>query len=92
MRRVCLVGAGFISDAHAEAIRALPGSRLQAVIDPNREAAHRLSQKWGIPDVFESIEEALAADKFDCAHVLVPPNVHCRAALPILKAGKAGLL
>lgn len=92
MRRVCLVGAGFISDAHAEAIRALPGSRLQAVIDPNREAAHRLSRKWGIPDVFESIEEALAADKFDCAHVLVPPNVHCRAALPILKAGKAVLL
>jgi predicted dehydrogenase/nucleoside-diphosphate-sugar epimerase len=92
MKRVCLVGAGFISDAHAEAVAALPNIRLEAVIDQNLRSAERLARKWAIPNVFGSIEDAIAADGFESAHVLVPPDIHARAALPLIQAGKAVLL
>lgn len=92
MRRICLVGAGYISDAHADAVCSLPNARLQAIVDPNADAARQLARLRNIPDVFTSIDEALAGDKFDVAHVLVPPDIHGRAALPILRAGKAVLL
>ena len=39
MRRVCLVGAGFISQVHAEVIRATPRILLHGVIDPNLKDA-----------------------------------------------------
>src|SRR5271157_4238028 len=92
MRRVCLVGAGNIAQAHAEVLRGLKSVQLSAVVDPNTNAANRFARLWNVPRVFPSVDAALADDNFDCAHVLVPPDVHCRAALPILAAGKSVLL
>ena len=31
---------------------------------------------------------SLAADAFDCAHVLVPPPAHCDTGLALLRAGR----
>ena len=92
MRRVGLVGAGFISNVHAEALHYVAGVRTAAIIDPDLNAARNLAQKWKVADVFASVEEALAADAIDCAHVLVPPDLHARIALPLLEAGKPVLL
>ncbi len=90
MSRICLVGAGYISAVHAEAIRSLPGHSLAAVVDPNEAAARRLA--GGAVATFPSVEAALAADGFDRAHVLVPPDDHHTVALPLLAAGKPVLL
>lgn len=92
MRRVCLVGAGFIARAHGAALRRLKGVTLAAIVDPNEDAARRLGGEWGIGAVFGSVEAALEADGFDCAHVMVPPPLHHRVALPLIAAGKAVLL
>ena len=92
MRRVCLVGAGFIAHAHGAALRRIKGVTLAAIVDPNEDAARRLAGEWGIGAVFGSVEAALEADGFDCAHVLVPPPLHHRVALPLIAAGKAVLL
>ncbi|MEJ0015013.1 MAG: NAD-dependent epimerase/dehydratase family protein [Acetobacteraceae bacterium] len=93
MRRVALIGAGFIARVHADALRSLPGVGVTAVIDPNLEAARRLAGTVGAAaQVFASADAAIAADAFDCAHVLVPPSVHHAAALPLLRAGRPVLL
>jgi predicted dehydrogenase/nucleoside-diphosphate-sugar epimerase len=91
VRRVALVGAGFIARAHAEALRGTPGTRLAAVVDPRAAAAHALADPAGAA-VFASVAEALAADALDCAHVLVPPDLHAGIAAPLLAAGKPVLL
>ena len=91
MRRVALVGAGFISRAHADALRGVPGVRLAAVIDPAAAPARALAAPFGA-QVFASVEAALAADAFDAAHVLVPPDLHRAVAVPLLAAGKPVLL
>jgi predicted dehydrogenase len=88
MSRVCLVGAGFISRVHAEALKTLPGQSLACVVDPNIEAARRLARDFGAATSFASVAEALAADAFDRAHVLVPPDLHCATALELIAAYK----
>ncbi len=41
---------------------------------------------------FNSVEDALAANVFDCAHVPAPPPVHLDVALPVLRAAKPVLI
>ena len=43
MSRVCLVGAGYISRVHSDAIGSLPGLQVTAVVDPNESAARSLA-------------------------------------------------
>jgi predicted dehydrogenase/nucleoside-diphosphate-sugar epimerase len=91
MTRICLVGAGFISHVHAEALRGLPGRGVTAVVDPDQAAAEKLAAGCGAR-AFTSVDAALAADAFDRAHVLVPPDLHEAVAVPLLRAGKPVLL
>lgn len=91
MNRIGLVGAGYISRVHADALATLAGHRVTAIIDPDLGAAERLARAVGGQAV-ASIEAALAADLFDRAHVLVPPDLHGQVGEQLLRAGKPVLL
>ncbi len=91
MTRIALIGAGNISEVHAAALRTLPGLTIGAVVDPNIAAAERLASRAG-GRAFASVAEALAADSFDRAHVLVPPDLHAAVTLELLAAGKPTLV
>lgn len=90
--RVSIVGAGYISPFHAEILGRQAGVRLVSVVDPNSAQAAKLADEWGIPKSFASVEEMLAEDGCDVAHVLVPPPVHKATTLPLLEAGVHVLL
>lgn len=87
MRSVCLVGAGFIADSHAEVLTGLAGTKITAVVDPSSAARERFARRWSIPATFSESSEAIAAGIADCAHILTPPNLHAAAAMPWLEAG-----
>ena len=89
--RVGLVGAGYIARAHLAALRGLAPLQVSAVIDPQIGAAAELAKECGAL-AFASVAEALAADAFDRAHVLVPPHLHHAVALELIAAGKPVLL
>ncbi|MFH5925478.1 NAD-dependent epimerase/dehydratase family protein [Roseomonas xinghualingensis] len=92
VRRVCLVGAGFISRTHAEALQYIPGVRISSIVDPRIEAAQRLALDWKVPQAYASVDEALDGGEIDAASILVPPAFHADAALPFLRAGKPVLI
>jgi predicted dehydrogenase len=72
-RPVVLVGAGgIVNDAHMPAYRAL-GLEAAAVFDLDAARARATAQRWGIPRVCASLEEALATPDalFDLA---LPPG------------------
>lgn len=92
MRRICLVGAGYISRVHKDVLRDVKSAHLACVVDPNLRAARALAGGDGGVQVFASAAEALAADAFDAAHVLVPPSLHCATGVELLRAGKPVLL
>ena len=92
MSRICLVGAGSIARAHAEAIAALPGLSIACIVDPSIAAAARLARDFGAVAHYTSIAEALAGVGFDRAHVLVPPDLHAPVTAELIAAGKPALV
>jgi nucleoside-diphosphate-sugar epimerase/predicted dehydrogenase len=89
---VALVGAGYISDYHLKALRALPGVRVVAVCDVNEGRAQRWAQGRGIPHAYGDLGKMLASEKLDAVHVLTPPHVHIEPGLQVLEAGVDALL
>jgi predicted dehydrogenase/nucleoside-diphosphate-sugar epimerase len=87
IRRVALLGAGYIADWHAQCLRSVAGVELVAVCDRALSKAHALANKFAIPKVHASLEEMLAAESLDAVHVLLPPDRHFEAARTLLESG-----
>lgn len=90
-KSVVLVGAGNIAHAHAAAIREMSGVSLLGVVDVNPAAARSLAAAYGAPQVFATADEAIASGAH-AFHVLTPPDLHLRSAMPYVQAGKTVLL
>ena len=85
--RVALIGSGVIAHTHAEALKNLPGLELAAVVDVNGAAAKSFAAKWGIPNSFDNVEDAIKSGSFDRAHILVPPDFHAEVTSRFVEAG-----
>jgi predicted dehydrogenase/nucleoside-diphosphate-sugar epimerase len=86
--RTALIGAGFISTTHIEALKAaVPETELVAIVDRNLGLAKSRAAQWGIPNVYGDIEELIAAGTADVAHVLAPPDLHAPITRRLLEAG-----
>lgn len=84
--RVGIVGAGFISDFHIRALKAVPEAELVAVCDVEVTRAQELGRKWGIPNTFERIDD-LPACGVEVVHILLPPALHAEATIACLRGG-----
>ncbi|WP_071675452.1 NAD-dependent epimerase/dehydratase family protein [Nioella nitratireducens] len=85
-KRIGLIGAGYIADWHAEALKATPGVEIAAICDRSASAAEALAARYG-GRVFTSVEDMLAAGACDAVHILTPPDAHKPIALHCLAAG-----
>lgn len=91
--RTALIGAGFISTTHIEALRtAVPETEIVAIVDRNMALAQSRATQWGIPNIYGDIEELIAANVADVAHVLAPPDLHAAIATRLIEAGLHVLL
>ncbi len=84
---VGIVGAGVIAQTHLEVLKKLPHIQLAAICDVKKNKAAALAKKYQIPHIYDSIEEMLLNKNFSHVHILVPPNLHTKVALPFLEAG-----
>ena len=89
--KVGLLGAGFIIDAHAKALKVLPNIEIAAVCDRALERAEVAANAYGISHVFVDLAEMLKL-KLDVVHVLLPPDLHISSTKQILEAGSNVLL
>lgn len=86
--RTALIGAGFISSSHIEALRAaIPDAEITAIVDRNQALAEAQARRWGIPRTFGDIEALIEAGIADVAHVMVPPDAHAPVTRRLLEAG-----
>lgn len=84
--RVGIIGAGYISDWHADAIAATKDAALTCVVDNNFSAAESFAAARGIA-AFASVQDMLAAGAADAVHVLTPPEHHRAVALECIAGG-----
>ncbi|MDQ2089346.1 NAD-dependent epimerase/dehydratase family protein [Marimonas arenosa] len=84
--RVGIIGAGYISTWHADALRATRSARLVAVCDTSASAAKGFSASYGI-EAFTSLDDMIAAGAVDAVHICTPPHLHHGIALQCISAG-----
>lgn len=86
---VAVLGCGRVSDAHLEAIRAVPEfGRLEAVIDLDFNRAADAAARHGAPRALSSLEEALTIEDIEAVVVCLPNHLHCEFAISALQAGR----
>jgi predicted dehydrogenase len=85
--RAGIVGAGFMGEVHARAVRAAGGVVARvAASTPERSVA--AAARLGAEGVAESAEALLAAEDVDVVHVCTPNTLHVPVAEGALAAGK----
>jgi predicted dehydrogenase/nucleoside-diphosphate-sugar epimerase len=85
--RIAIVGGGKMGAQHAAAIRAVPGAKLVAVVDPKLSAAE-LRERFGNDiETFDDAVTMLEKVKPDVAHIVTPPSSHVPLAMAALERG-----
>jgi predicted dehydrogenase len=82
--KLAVIGAGHMGALHAAKLAALPGVKLTAVADIDRERAHTLAGRLGCKACTE-LDAAL--DGADAVVVAVPTESHARVAADCLERG-----
>ncbi|WP_127792434.1 Gfo/Idh/MocA family protein [Agromyces sp. LHK192] len=93
-RRVAIIGTGAIAHAHAQAVNALaPRVELVAVVDVDLGRARTFARQHApSAAVYGDVDDLLAAEPLDLAHVCTPPKTHVPIATAALRAGVPALI
>lgn len=84
---IAVVGGGFIGLQHIEAIRRIPGLRVKALVEPNRELGRKVAASMDIPEYYSSTEELLKYSKVDAVHNCTPSNMHYPVCKELIAGG-----
>lgn len=87
--KIGMIGAGNIaSNAHLPAYAKCENATVVAITDLNRERAEEAAKKYGIPEVYDTVEEMLAKADIDAVDICTWNNGHAPCAVAAAKAGK----
>jgi len=86
--RVALLGAGWIMDFHARAVREHPGAELVAAANWREPSLAKLASAYGIPRTTTDWRELAADPGVDAVVVGTPNALHAEQAVAFLSAGK----
>jgi predicted dehydrogenase/nucleoside-diphosphate-sugar epimerase len=85
--KVGLLGAGYIIESHAKALKNKNNVKVVAVCDQSYHRAKNACATFNIDAAFSSIDELLKSD-VEVVHVLLPPDLHFEATRKILESGR----
>lgn len=73
-----LIGAGFISESHAEAYQEVDGIEITAVADTDEEQLREFGQAWSVPasERYRDHHAMLESEKLDALSVTTPSFLH----------------
>jgi len=86
--KIGLVGSGFISTIHAEALKQCADAELLAVASPSPGKAESFARKHAISHHFTDYHRLLDLPEIDLIVVGVPNDLHCHVTLAAAAAGK----
>jgi predicted dehydrogenase len=86
--RVGLIGSGFITSIHYEALRRVAGAEVVAVASPTPGRAERFAAERGIARAFSDFRALLDAKDIDLVVLGLPNDLHCSVTCQAAQAGK----
>lgn len=86
--RIGVIGAGAIVQvAHLPALKRLKGAQVTAICDTDLPKARALADRYGIPGVFDDLEDLLRHETVDALLLCTPNHLHEPHILAGLSAG-----
>jgi predicted dehydrogenase len=85
---VGLIGSGFISSIHAEALKSCADAELLAVASPTPGKAENFARKQGIPHHFADYRKLLEMREVKLVLIGIPNDLHCKVTVDSAAAGK----
>src|SRR5688500_8158932 len=86
--RIGLIGAGAVVQvAHLPVLKKLKNVELAAICDTDVPKARALATRFGIPDVFDDIEDLLEHQRVDALLIATPNHLHESHIMAALAAG-----
>jgi predicted dehydrogenase len=82
-----IIGAGFIANVHARAIRN-SGHELYAIASSTPESAKVIAEKFNITKLFDSWQDLVRSSEIDVIHICTPNELHAEIAIAAAKANK----
>jgi myo-inositol 2-dehydrogenase / D-chiro-inositol 1-dehydrogenase len=86
--RVGLIGSGFVTAIHFEALRAAQGAEVVAVASPSPGHAERFAAERGIANHFTDYRTLLDLKTIDLVVLGLPNDLHCEVTCQAAAAGK----
>jgi len=86
--RLAIIGTGGMAGNHAQRYQKIPGCRVVAAVDVNRERVTAFAAEHKIPAVYTSVEDLLAWGQFDAVSIVTPDAFHAPLSIQCLRAGK----
>ena len=86
--RVGLIGSGFISAIHADALKRCGDAEIVAVASPSQGKAKDFAGKNGIEHHFTDYRKLLDLDELDLVVIGIPNDLHCECVVAAAAAGK----
>jgi predicted dehydrogenase len=86
--RVGLIGSGFVTSIHHEALRTVPGAEVVAVASPTPGHAERFAAVRGIRYAFTDFRRTLDLGEIDLVILGAPNDLHCEMTCLAAQAGK----
>ena len=86
--RVGLIGSGFITSIHLEALKRCSEAEIVGVASPTKGNAQNFATKHAIPHSFTDYRKMLEMDPLDLVVIGVPNDLHCQITLDAAAAGK----
>ena len=86
--RIGVIGVGQIGKHHIDNYKKIADVELVAVADINEKEAKRVSQVYGIPNIYTDFRKLLKRDDIEAVDVCLHNNFHMPVTVAALKAGK----
>ena len=86
--RLAVIGTGGMANHHAERFSPVPGCKLVAACDIDKDRVKAFCDKHSIPAAYTNLETLLAEAEIDAVTIVTPDAFHMPMALQCLEAGK----
>lgn len=86
--RVGIVGAGLVSDSHAQGYIQHDNAEIVAVCDLNRKIAESKAKMWDARKIYTEFDEMLRDTEVNAVDVMTPPYLHHDMVIKAAEAGK----
>lgn len=92
MRKIAMLGSGFIGRFYADSIQGLRSKdKITSIYSRREESAHKFAEDYDVPHWCTNMEEAINHPDTDTVVVSLPNNLHEQAVLEAARAGKSVL-